>query len=63
MDPLLKIATFNNIPNQEYALYGSVLDEQVENLLYRLKGLCGTLPGNGDPFSDHYLSYSFSKYE
>ncbi|OQV21833.1 putative Mediator of RNA polymerase II transcription subunit 18 [Hypsibius exemplaris] len=59
MDPLLKIATFNSIPNQEYALYGSVLESQVDTLLHRLKGLCGTLPGNGDPFEDHYISYSF----
>lgn len=61
MDSELRIATHNSIPNQEYALYGSILDGQVETLIHRLKGLCGTMPGNGDPFEDHYLTYTFSK--
>ncbi|GAV03606.1 hypothetical protein RvY_14002 [Ramazzottius varieornatus] len=58
MDPDLKIAAFNNIPNQEYALFGSVLEAHLETLLHRLKGLCGQLPGNAEPFQDHYLIYS-----
>ncbi|XP_055331235.1 mediator of RNA polymerase II transcription subunit 18-like [Paramacrobiotus metropolitanus] len=59
MDPDLKIATHNSIPNQEYALYGSVLESEMETLLHRLRGLCGTMPGNGEPFEDHCVIYSF----
>lgn len=48
----------NIIPNQEYLLQGSVLDQYVEVLLHRLRGLCDNVDSNPESFNDHELCYS-----
>ena len=39
-DMLTHAISSNIIPNQEFLLQGSCLDNSVEHLLHRLKGLC-----------------------
>ncbi|CAG9763492.1 unnamed protein product [Ceutorhynchus assimilis] len=48
----------NIIPNQEYLLQGSVLDQYVEVLLHRLRGLCDNVDSGPETFNDHELCYS-----
>ncbi|XP_050301360.1 mediator of RNA polymerase II transcription subunit 18 [Anthonomus grandis grandis] len=48
----------NIIPNQEYLLQGSVLDQYVEVLLHRLRGLCDNVDSGPESFNDHELCYS-----
>lgn len=48
----------NIIPNQEYLLQGSVLDQYVEVLLHRLRGLCDNVDSGPETFHDHELCYS-----
>ncbi|XP_066141511.1 mediator of RNA polymerase II transcription subunit 18 [Euwallacea fornicatus] len=48
----------NIIPNQEYLLQGSVLDQYVEVLLHRLRGLCDNVDSGPESFHDHELCYS-----
>ncbi|XP_023022309.2 mediator of RNA polymerase II transcription subunit 18 [Leptinotarsa decemlineata] len=46
------------IPNQEYLLQGSVLDQYVEVLLHRLRGLCDNVDSGPESFHDHELCFS-----
>jgi mediator of RNA polymerase II transcription subunit 18 len=43
----------NIVPNQEYLLQGSILDNGVEVLLHRLRGLCDNVDTGPETFHDH----------
>jgi len=58
IDSLTAAMKSNIIPNQEYLLQGSVLDQYVEVLLHRLRGLCDNVDSNPESFNDHELCYS-----
>ncbi|XP_058801672.1 mediator of RNA polymerase II transcription subunit 18 [Phymastichus coffea] len=49
------------IPNQEYFLQGSVLDNAVEVLLHRLRGLCDNVDTGPETFNDHEMCFSIRK--
>lgn len=55
MDSLSAALKCNIIPNQEYLLQGSVLDQYVEVLLHRLRGLCDNVDSGPESFHDHEL--------
>lgn len=57
MDSLSAALRCNIIPNQEYLLQGSVLDQYVEVLLHRLRGLCDNVDSGPESFNDHELSF------
>ncbi|CAH1119832.1 unnamed protein product [Phaedon cochleariae] len=58
MDSLSAALKCNIIPNQEYLLQGSVLDQYVEVLLHRLRGLCDNVDSGPESFHDHELCFS-----
>ncbi|XP_056630588.1 mediator of RNA polymerase II transcription subunit 18 [Diorhabda carinulata] len=58
MDSLSAALKCNIIPNQEYLLQGSVLDQYVEVLLHRLRGLCDNVDSGPETFHDHELCFS-----
>lgn len=58
MDSLSHALNCNIIPNQEYLLQGSILDNQVEHLLHRLKGLCDNVDTGPESFHDHEICFS-----
>lgn len=58
IDSLTAAMKCNIIPNQEYLLQGSVLDQYVEVLLHRLRGLCDNVDSGPETFNDHELCYS-----
>lgn len=58
MDSLSAALKCNIIPNQEYLLQGSVLDQYVEVLLHRLRGLCDNVDSGPESFHDHELSFA-----
>ena len=45
----------NIIPDQEYLLQGSVLDQHVEVLKHRLRGLCDNVDSGQESFQVNYL--------
>lgn len=53
MDALNAAVKSHIIPNQEYLLQGSVLDQYVEVLLHRLRGLCDNVDTGPESFHDH----------
>lgn len=55
MDSLSAALKSNIVPNQEYLLQGSVLDQYVEVLLHRLRGLCDNVDSGPESFHDHEL--------
>lgn len=55
VDSLSAALKCNIIPNQEYLLQGSVLDQYVEVLLHRLRGLCDNVDSGPEQFHDHEL--------
>lgn len=57
MDSLGAALKCNIIPNQEYLLQGSVLDQYVEVLLHRLRGLCDNVDTGPEPFHDHEMCF------
>uniref|UniRef100_A0A0A9Y0L3 Mediator of RNA polymerase II transcription subunit 18 n=2 Tax=Lygus hesperus TaxID=30085 RepID=A0A0A9Y0L3_LYGHE len=62
--PLEQITTaLNIIPNQEYLLQGSVLDNAVEVLLHRLRGLCDNVDSGPETFHDHEMCFSIMSME
>ncbi|CAB0019831.1 unnamed protein product [Nesidiocoris tenuis] len=62
--PLEQITTaLNIIPNQEYLLQGSVLDNAVEVLLHRLRGLCDNVDTSPEPFYDHEMCFTIMSME
>ncbi|KAB0801898.1 hypothetical protein PPYR_04854 [Photinus pyralis] len=48
----------NIVPDQEYLLQGSVLDQYVEVLLHRLRGLCDNVDSGPESFHDHELCFT-----
>lgn len=58
MDSLSAALKCNIIPNQEYLLQGSVLDQYVEVLLHRLRGLCDNVDSGPESFHDHELCFT-----
>lgn len=58
MDSLSAALRCNIIPNQEYLLQGSVLDQYVEVLLHRLRGLCDNVDSGPESFHDHELCFT-----
>ncbi|CAH0546372.1 unnamed protein product [Brassicogethes aeneus] len=58
MDSLSAALKCNIIPNQEYLLQGSVLDQYVEVLLHRLRGLCDNVDSGPESFQDHELCFT-----
>ncbi|CAG9855815.1 unnamed protein product [Phyllotreta striolata] len=58
MDSLSAALKCNIIPNQEYLLQGSVLDQYVEVLLHRLRGLCDNVDSGPESFHDHEICFS-----
>ncbi|CAG9840342.1 unnamed protein product [Diabrotica balteata] len=58
MDSLSAALKCNIIPNQEYLLQGTVLDQYVEVLLHRLRGLCDNVDSGPETFHDHELCFS-----
>ncbi|KAG5880180.1 hypothetical protein JTB14_001670 [Gonioctena quinquepunctata] len=58
MDSLSAALKCNIIPNQEYLLQGSVLDQYVEVFLHRLRGLCDNVDSGPETFHDHELCFS-----
>lgn len=58
MDSLSAALKCNIIPNQEYLLQGSVLDQYVEVLLHRLRGLCDNVDTGPESFHDHELCFT-----
>lgn len=55
LDSLSAALKSNIVPNQEYLLQGSVLDQYVEVLLHRLRGLCDNVDTGPESFHDHEL--------
>lgn len=49
------------LPNQEYYLQGSVLDNAVEVLLHRLRGLCDNVDTGPETFNDYEMCFSLRK--
>lgn len=58
VDSLSSALKSNIIPNQEYLLQGSVLDQYVEVLLHRLRGLCDNVDSGPESFHDHELCFT-----
>lgn len=58
MDSLHAALKSNIIPNQEYLLQGSVLDQYVEVLLHRLRGLCDNVDAGPESFHDQELCFT-----
>lgn len=58
VDSLSAALKCNIIPNQEYLLQGSVLDQYVEVLLHRLRGLCDNVDSGPESFHDHELCFT-----
>lgn len=58
VDSLTAALKCNIIPNQEYLLQGSVLDQHVEVLLHRLRGLCDNVDNGPEAFHDHELCFT-----
>lgn len=58
VDSLSAAIKCNIIPNQEYLLQGSVLDQYVEVLLHRLRGLCDNVDSGPESFHDHELCFT-----
>lgn len=58
MDALNAAVKSHIIPNQEYLLQGSVLDQYVEVLLHRLRGLCDNVDSGPESFHDHELCFT-----
>lgn len=48
----------NRNPSTEYLLQGSVLDESIDILLHRLKGICDNSEEGGIKFKEHEMVYS-----
>lgn len=53
LDLLSSAVRSNIVPNQEYLLQGSILDNGVEVLLHRLRGLCDNVDSGPETFHDH----------
>lgn len=51
----------NIVPDQEYLLQGSILDNSVEVLLHRLRGLCDNVDSGAEHFHDHEMCFSIRK--
>ena len=62
IDSLGSALKANIIPNQEYLLQGSVLDNAVEVLLHRLRGLCDNVDSGPEQFHDHEMCFSIRRY-
>lgn len=45
---------------QEFLLQGSIVNETVEDLLHRLRGLCDNPDSNTEPFHDHEMVFILS---
>lgn len=58
LDSLNAAIKSNIIPNQEYLLQGSVLDQYVEVLLHRLRGLCDNVDTGPESFHDHEMVFT-----
>ncbi|XP_029155800.1 mediator of RNA polymerase II transcription subunit 18 [Nylanderia fulva] len=61
MDSLSAALKSNIIPNQEYLLQGSVLDNSVEVLLHRLRGLCDNVDTGPEHYYDHEMCFSIRR--
>lgn len=46
---------------QEFLLQGSVVNETVEDLLHRLRGLCDNPDSHPESFHDHEMVFVISK--
>ncbi|KAI4458409.1 glycosyl hydrolase [Holotrichia oblita] len=57
-DSLTSALNSNIIPNREYLLQGSVVDQYVEVLLHRLRGLCDNVDDGAETFYDHEMCFS-----
>jgi len=53
LDTLNSAIKTNIVPNQEYFLQGSILDNAVDVLLHRLRGLCDNVDVGPESFHDH----------
>ncbi|XP_022901643.2 mediator of RNA polymerase II transcription subunit 18 [Onthophagus taurus] len=51
-------SAINIIPNREYLLQGSVVDQYVEVLLHRLRGLCDNVDDGAETFYDHEMCFT-----
>ena len=58
MESLTSALNANIIPNREYLLQGSVLDQYVEVLLHRLRGLCDNVDDGPETFYDHEMCFN-----
>jgi mediator of RNA polymerase II transcription subunit 18 len=61
LDQLNNILKFSKVPNREYYLQGSVLDDSVEMLLQTLRGLCDNVEAIPETFDDHEMCFSIQK--
>merc|ERR1712223_1901297 len=59
IDTLTSAMTSNIIPDREYLLQGSILDNHVEVLTHRLRGLCNNVgAGKDEQFSEREMVFS-----
>ena len=59
IDTLTSAMTSNIIPDREYLLQGSILDNHVEVLTHRLRGLCNNVgAGRDEQFSEREMVFS-----
>ena len=59
IDTLTSAMTSNIIPDREYLLQGSILDNHVEVLTHRLRGLCNSVgAGKDEQFSEREMVFS-----
>lgn len=61
IDPILVRRNVSIVPQQEYLLQGSILDDSCEALLHKLRGLCDNADSLPETFHDYEMVYTIRK--